>query len=528
MDLHSPRPGVLTVILIALCLIACPRRATGFDYAEVERAIQEKNFAEAQKELESHIQAVPTDYRAYMLLGIVLDEENRPDDAKRNLLRAVQLQPQSASAHINLGKHEARVGDLAHAIEEFEVAIRLAPDDPAGHTNLGLVLTAQGKTAQAVAHFQRVADVAPRDPAVWLNLFKCQLSLKQFAAADTSARRIQSLTTPSAELFGRLGAMQAQAGDYAGAVENLGRSVALDSHTFETRYNLGLAYYRAGNASRATQVLEALAKERENAEVENLLGEVYEHTGESLPAARAFQKAAQIEPSSEAYRFDFIQELLAHRNFEAAILEGTPALRDFPESSRIALALGSAYFGGGHERESLGVFLAAAKKFPDQELPLFFLCLAADTTGMRLAEAEALAEAYMQRHPDYYWPSYFLGHRAYLAARDSGSEEGLKRAGDLLLQSIILNDRYPESHLDMGNVYVRTDQWGQAIKEYQKAIQLEPDLAEAHFRLAQAYAQTGDAARAQTEMEIHKRLLAQQTEKDMSRRVDVFVYKLSH
>ena len=523
--MFSRQPAIL---LALLCLAAVPLRADSFDYGAVEQAVRQRNFAFAQQELQKQLSLMPADYRAHMLLGIVLDEENRPLEALQHFERAVQLQPRSAAAHLNLGKHAARAGEPKLGTREFQAAIRLRPHDSPAHANLGLLLLAEGKSSLAVGEFAEAVKYDPQDPALWLNLLKCQLNLRRFAAARTTADRLIALASSSPELLGQIGALQAQAGDYSGAIENLKNALSFDPHDSAARYNLGLAYDRAKDYPHACEVLEALEKERASAEVENLLGEVYEQRRDYLGAVRAFQTAAQLDPASEPYRFDYLQELLAHRNFEAAILVARSAKKDFPASARIALALGVAYFGGGHEQESMEVFLATAQNFPDDLLSLYFLGLAADTTQKDLIEAQTLAEAYSHRHPEQYWPLYFLGHRAYLAARASGPEEGFTRARELLSRSIALRDDDPDALLDLGNVDAHFRAWRQAAQEYQKAIQLKPDLAEAHFHLSQAYSELGDPERARVEMETHKRLQAQQTEQDMSQRVSVFVYKLSH
>jgi len=513
--------------LAIFCLFGTAAFADSFDAAQVEQAIEQREFPRARQLLEQRLQAAPNDFRAHMLLGIVLDEQNDPADAESHLAKAVELQPRSAAAHINFGKHAARAGQLARATQEFEAAIRLAPGEPSGHTNLGLLLLAQGKNSAALVQLQTAAAQSPRDVALRLSLFECQLRLKQFPEARATAAAILSLSPPSAVLLGRVGARQAQAGDYAGAIPHLERSLALDSRDGETRYDLGLAYLRAGQLSRATGTLEALAKDHDSGEAENLLADAYEQQHRYLDAVRAYQKATELDPQSEPYRFDYIQELIAHRSFDAAMLVGRPAISDFPQSARIALALGVAYFGGGHERESVDVFRSAARKFPEEELPVYFLGLAADATGEGLDEAQSLVQDYARRRPGHYWAYYFLGHRAYLQARSSGSEREFRRARELLTLSIARREDYPESHLDLGNVEAHFHQWRAAIEEYKRAIELKPGWSEVHFRLSQAYLQIGDSTRAQTELATHRRLQARQTEQDMSARVDVFVYSLT-
>ena len=514
---------------LAFVLVSCAWRlpASSFDYQRIESAIQERDFASAQQELEKRLQAEPEDYRAHMLLGIVLDEQGRPADAAGHFQKAVQLQPQSPAAHINLGKHDGRVGDLAGAAKEFESAIRLSPSDTAGHNNLGLVFMSQGKNTLALAEFEKAAEAAPRDPATWLSLFRCQLALRQFREARATANRIMSLDSSSAELRSQLGAMQAQAGDNAGAIESLRNALTIDPHSFETRYNLGIAYYRAGNISGALETVESLRKEHESPEVDNLLGEICEKDMQYLKAVQAFQKAAETDPSNEEYRLDFVSELLSHRNYDAALLVAQPAVHDFPNSTRLELALGVAHFAKGMSNEAMGDFLTTARKFPDSELPLYFLALAGDALRANLDEIRDLVRAYANRHADQFWAYSYLGHDALQAARNSPSAGDLQEAENLLKKSIELQPSYPDSHLDLGNAYFQQKRWQEAIEEYEEAIRLKPTLTEAHYKLYRVYAQLGNAAGAREEMEIHRRLQQQEAPQDLTQaQVSTFLYKL--
>src|SRR5439155_24314089 len=47
-------------------------------------------------------------------------------------------------------------------------------------------------------------------------------------------------------------------------------------------------------------------------------------------------------------------------------------------------------------------------------------------------------------------------------------------------------------HVRSGDRYVESDQYGDAIVEYRRAVQLQPLLAVAHSKLAEAYARTNN------------------------------------
>jgi tetratricopeptide (TPR) repeat protein len=172
-------------------------------------------------------------------------------------------------------------------------------------------------------------------------------------------------------------------------------------------------------------------------------------------------------------------------------------------------------------------FLRAAQDFPDIEMPLYYLALASDASKKELPETRELVETYSNRHPDQFWPLYFLGHAAFQIARTSQLPSDLQHAESLLKKSIELHPGYADAHLDLGNVYFQQHLWKEAIQEYEEAVSQQPDLIEAHFKLYRAYLQVGDSAHAQREKNTRERLQQQETEQDArQRQVSVFLYNL--
>jgi tetratricopeptide (TPR) repeat protein len=470
--------AVVTVLLCLFPLLAAP----AFDYAGIEQAIREHRFSWAQQQLESQLRAEPEDFRAHMLMGVICSVQNQLPCAVEHFQHAVRSQPREPTPHLHLGESYARQGNLAGALAEFNTAVGLAP----------------------------------KDLSAWLNVLQTQLAQKRFRDAEATAERISRLAPASADLHNRLGAVQAEFGDYPSAIKNLEKANALQPDSYEFRYNLGLAYHRKGDPGHALQILEPLRQQRDGAEIENLLGEVYEKKGQYLEAVRAFQKGAELEPANEGYRFDFVYELLVHKSFEAAIAAAQPAIRAFPQSLKLRLALGVAYFGAKLFDQSGEIFLQAAKSAPDSELPLRLLARAVDTGPVRRQEVQTLVAAYLKHHEKQFWPHYFLGTSAF-------QDGDLKRALEFLKQSVALAPDYPDSRFELGNVYFEMDRWKDAIACYERAVQLKPDLTEAHYRLFRAYRRTGEPRQADQALRTYQKL-QQQNQTDNI--VMQFVYNL--
>jgi tetratricopeptide (TPR) repeat protein len=67
-----------------------------------------------------------------------------------------------------------------------------------------------------------------------------------------------------------------------------------------------------------------------------------------------------------------------------------------------------------------------------------------------------------------------------------------------------LDPNYPEAHLQMGNLYSAQNKYKDAIPEYVRARELNPDLADAYYRLGQAYVRTGEKELAQQQFQVYQ------------------------
>jgi tetratricopeptide (TPR) repeat protein len=83
-------------------------------------------------------------------------------------------------------------------------------------------------------------------------------------------------------------------------------------------------------------------------------------------------------------------------------------------------------------------------------------------------------------------------------AGDAGPD--LARIEALLRKAASLDARHAKARVQLGILLSEQRRWREAIQALQAAVALEPDLAQAHFRLAQAYRRTGQGALADREL----------------------------
>jgi tetratricopeptide (TPR) repeat protein len=82
----------------------------------------------------------------------------------------------------------------------------------------------------------------------------------------------------------------------------------------------------------------------------------------------------------------------------------------------------------------------------------------------------------------------------------------MPRVEALLRRAVTLDRRLAKGFLELGILLSDQVRYREAILELRRAIQLEPSLAQAHYRLAQAYQRTGQNALAAKELEIFGQL----------------------
>lgn len=97
-------------------------------------------------------------------LGIVLQDQLRLDDAIAAYRRAIALDPNHANAHSNLGVVLRAKGEVAESEAAYRAAIRIDPEHIDAYHNLGVLLNAQRRPREAALCFSKVITLRPNDP----------------------------------------------------------------------------------------------------------------------------------------------------------------------------------------------------------------------------------------------------------------------------------------------------------------------------------------------------------------------------
>lgn len=246
-----------------------------------------------------------------------------------------------------------------------------------------------------------------------------------------------------------------------------------------------------------------------------------------LQAVREYQRAAETNPSESNY-FAWGAELLVHHAVEPAIEVFSKGHRLFPDSARMLVGLGVAWYAQGSYDQAALRLCEASDKNPGDPNPYLFL---GKIQSVETTQSQGLVER-LQRfatlQPENPQANYYYAISLWRQRKDPNDAKTSAEVESLLNKCVRIDPKFAPGYLQLGILSFDSKNFSQAIADYKKAIEANPKLEEAHYRLAQAYRRTGEQLKAQQELEIYNQLSKQTAEEVERQRHEVqqFVYTL--
>lgn len=295
----------------------------------------------------------------------------------------------------------------------------------------------------------------------------------------------------------------------------------------QNSYDLAVAYADTGNYEAARKTAQTLLSHGAKSEVHHLLGDVEEKLGNSLEAEKNFQRAAELDPS-ETNLFDWGAELLLHQAAEPALEVFTQGNHLFPHSTRMLAGLGVAWYSRGSYEQAAACLCQASDVNPEDPNPYLLLGKLQEVeTTSSVGVAQRLAR-FRKLEPENALANYYYAVSLWKGRKSDQDTESWGQVESLLQTAVRLEPKLGPAYLQLGILYSERNDLAKAIPGYEKAAEIDPTLAAAHYRLAQAYRQAGDKLKAQEELQRFEQLSQEAAhETDQERHeIQQFVYTL--
>ena len=416
-------------------------------------------------------------------------------------------------------------GNFSEAAARLEKIEREAPASFEVEELLGMAYTSQSQHAKAAEHFQKAAQLNPTSVAARTNLATTLVQLGKLVPAEAEFKRAVELAPGNYDSNHNLGEFYIAAGKLEKATSFLQKAQHIKPEAYDNGYDLSLAYLETGHVGEARDAVRQLIQQKNTAELHNLLAQIEEKDGHFVIAEKEYETAAHMEPS-EGNLFDWGSELLLHRTLDPAVEVFRNAAARYPASPRLAIGLGMALYTRGNYDEAVTALLKAADLNPVDPRCYYFLSKAYDSSPGQASDVIQHFRNFAELQPHNGRAQYYYAMSLWKSGRAQDTPVDLSQIQSLFERAIALDPKLAEAHLQLGNIFSERHEYADAVPHYQEALALSPDLADAHYRLGQALVHTGQKAQAQQELESYQRLRAQHVAELEKQRSEIrqFIY----
>jgi tetratricopeptide (TPR) repeat protein len=208
---------------------------------------------EAFAAAETAVKINPEFFGAHDLLGGMLVQAKRTDQAIAEYKEALKGNPSPAGVYSNLANAYLTKGDHQRALENFSKAIEADSTLANAYVGMGLAYEAVGETDRALSVFGKARSIDPYAEPAYHAEASLLLRLGRPEDAAVVARQGLGRWPDSALLLSDLGLSHLRSDNLDSAIVYLERSVERDPSLLNARGNLAIALERNGMEARAIE-----------------------------------------------------------------------------------------------------------------------------------------------------------------------------------------------------------------------------------------------------------------------------------
>ncbi len=216
----------------ALRRLASTMVSLAYKYEESEMAgWQERFLARAEETIQAAITLEPARSINHILMGELLLNQGRNDEAEAELLQAKELSPnqnEESSIEAGLGNLAMRRERMDDAIPHYLRVTELDPAYPAIWFNLGFAHRLLGRFDEAKTYYQRAIQVDPNDIRSYSELMAIAMNQGEKQQAREIAEQGVRANPDSATLHALLASVLIEIGDTNEAQRQLAQAEAID------------------------------------------------------------------------------------------------------------------------------------------------------------------------------------------------------------------------------------------------------------------------------------------------------------
>jgi len=288
------------VLIVLLASSALPGQDAQVPRSLLEKAaedFQAGKVSESEQALRTALKQAPRDPSALGLLGVVLDAQNRFDEAASAYQQALAQAPRSPALLNNLGNHYMAMGKPEQARAAFLKVVAVDPHHANANLQLAELAISKKQGTTALKYLDQLSREASASPEVAVQRARSLKLAGQGKAATDLLEEVENRAGTDTRLAFSVGMVLVEWEKYAEAELAFTRALDADPTDFDILYNLGLAAQHAGHLNRAAHVYRAALQQRP-ADVDCLfnLASILTQTGHTDDAMAPLMQAHKAAP----------------------------------------------------------------------------------------------------------------------------------------------------------------------------------------------------------------------------------------
>lgn len=356
--------------------------------------------AEARQVLDSLVEEVPDNGRAWSLLGQVLEREGAVAEAEAAYDKAVTYRYRSAQDAFKRGLARVKLGNVDGAAEDAKLLAKWQPKSYLTHYLTGLVAVQRARYAEAAEALEAGFSANNQHFQTVFLLAVSQQAVGNEQRALEMAERAQAMAPghiPARKLLARMYLARRQGAEAGSLVRPIVNAVPDD---LEAKDLLATSLMIEGKAAEAAQLLEQIAtQQQDQAQAQLRAGVALVAAGQAEAGRAAMRRAIELAPDEAQISRTMIASLLDSPLTGDALAEAKRYVASAPDDATAWSLLGLAHLRAEQAESASAAFRRAVELDPAEPTAnLQLAAVAMDNTDDQAARA--YIEAGLDKHPE--------------------------------------------------------------------------------------------------------------------------------